>query len=163
MKKLLLLLTSVVGFQGIVYADHHAKTDGSNDVKEVTNAVLKMYEMANNKKHWTSMISDKGSYQFWSSGGFLKHVKKDAKFNEIENNTIRPVHITVVPVEPGKVAVAMFYAEGSEKQVGRPAVDHYMTRATVVFVKEGDSWKIRAQHWSPVSGGQGTSGVSTKK
>ena len=163
MKKLLLLLTSVVGFQGIVYADHHAKTDGSNDVKEVTNAVLKMYEMANNKKHWTSMISDKGSYQFWSSGGFLKHVKKDAKFNEIENNTIRPVHITVVPVEPGKVAVAMFYAEGSEKQVGRPAVDHYMTRATVVFAKEGDSWRIRAQHWSPVSGGQGTSGVSTKK
>lgn len=135
MKKLLLLLSVITGCLGVAFADNHGKSNDSKDVEEVTNAVLKMYEMANNKKHWTPMISDKGSYQFWSSGGFLKHVKKDAKFNEIENNTIRPVHITVVPVEPGKVAVAMFYAEGSEKQVGRPAVDHYMTRATVVFAK----------------------------
>ena len=140
MKKLLLLLSVITGCLGVAFADNHGKSNDSKDVEEVTNAVLKMYEMANNKKHWTSMISDKGSYQFWSSGGFLKFVKKDAQFNEIENNTIRPVHITVVPVESGKVAVAMFYAEGSEKQVGRPAVDHYMTRATVVFAKEGDSW-----------------------
>ena len=70
----------------MAFADNHGKSNDSKDVEEVTNAVLKMYEMANNKKHWTPMISDKGSYQFWSSGGFLKHVKKDAKFNEIENN-----------------------------------------------------------------------------
>ena len=148
MKKLLLLLSVNTGCLGVAFADNHGKSNDSKDVEEVTNAVLKMYQMVNNKKHWTSMISDKGSYQFWSSGGFLKFVKKDAQFNEIENNTIRPVHITVVPVEPGKVAVAMFYAEGSEKQVGRPAVDHYMNLATVVFANEGDSWKIRAQHLS---------------
>jgi ketosteroid isomerase-like protein len=47
--------------------------------------------------------------------------------------------------------------------VGRPPVDHYMTRATVVFAKEKDSWKIRAMHWSPISGGQGTSNISVKK
>ena len=163
MKKLLLLLTVVVGCHGVVFADHHGKANGSKDVEEVTNTVLKMYEMVNNKKHWTSMISSKGSHEFWSSGGFLNFVKKDAEFNEIENNTIRPKHIKIVPVEPGKVAVAMFYAEGSEKQVGRPAVDHYMTRATVVFAKEEGAWMIRAMHWSPVSGGQGTSGVSTEK
>jgi hypothetical protein len=33
----------------------------------------------------------------------------------------------------------------------------------VVFAKEEGSWKIRAMHWSPMSGGQGTSGVSTEK
>ena len=163
MKKLLLLLSVITGCLGVAFADNHGKSNDSKDVEEVTNAVLKMYEMANNKKHWTSMISSKGSHEFWSSGGFLNFVKKDAEFNEIENNTIRPKHIKVVPVEPGKVAVAMFYAEGSEKQVGRPAVDHYMTRATVVFAKEEGSWVIRAMHWSPVSGGQGTSGVSTEK
>ena len=152
-----------VGLQSILLADHHANSQASKDTEEITNTVHKMYEMVNNKKHWTSMISSKGSHEFWSSGGFLNFVKKDADFNEIENNTIRPKDIKIVPVEPGKVAVAMFYAEGSEKQVGRPAVDHYMTRATVVFAKEEGSWKIRAMHWSPMSGGQGTSGVSTEK
>jgi len=36
-------------------------------------------------------------------------------------------------------------------------VSHYLTRVTQVYVKEGGSWKIRASHWSPVSGGSGTS------
>ncbi|MFL2480876.1 MAG: hypothetical protein ACJ0K4_15135 [Verrucomicrobiales bacterium] len=162
MKKLHVILMMFVGFQGISLADHHAN---SKDTEEVTKAVHKMYEMVNNNKHWTSVISDKGSHQFWSSGGFLNFVTPEMgkSFPAIESNTIRPKHITVVPVEPGKVAVAMFYAEGSEKVVGRPPVDHYMTRATVVFAKENDSWKIRAMHWSPVSGGQGTSSISVKK
>ena len=72
MKKLLLLLSVITGCLGVAFADNHGKSNDSKDVEEVTNAVLKMYEMANNKKHSTSMISDKGSYQFWSSGGFLK-------------------------------------------------------------------------------------------
>ncbi len=163
MKKLLLILTAIFGCHGVAFADHHGKENGFKDIEEVTNPFLKMYDMVNNKRHWTSMISSKGSHEFWSSGGFLNFVKNGAEIMEIENNTIRPKHIKIVPVEPGKVAVAMFYAEGSEKQVGRPAVDHYMTRATVVFAKEEGSWKIRAMHWSPISGGQGTSGVSTKK
>ena len=163
MKKSLIVLTMFAVFHGALHADNHENSQASKDTEEITKTVHKMYEMVNNKKQWTPMISSKGSYQFWSSGGFLNFVKKGAEFNEIENNTIRPKHIKVVPVEPGKVAVAMFYAEGSEKQVGRPAVDHYMTRATVVFAKEEGSWVIRAMHWSPVSGGQGTSGVSTEK
>jgi hypothetical protein len=120
MKKLLLMLTAIFGSHCVAFADHHGKENGFKDVEEVTNTVLKMYEMVNNNKNWTSMISSKGSHEFWSSGGFLNFVKKDANFNEIEKNTIRPKHIKIVPVEPGKVAVAMFYAEGSEKQ-GREA------------------------------------------
>ncbi len=165
MKKLLIILMMVAGFHGISLADHHANAQDAKDTEEITKAVHKMYEMVNNKKHWTSMLSGKCSNQFWSSGGFLQFVTPDMEkgFPAIEYNTIRPKHITVVPVEPGKVAVAMFYAEGSEKMAGRPAVDHYMTRATVVFAKEKDSWKIRAMHWSPISGGQGTSSISVKK
>jgi len=38
---------------------------------------------------------------------------------------------------------------------GAQPVDHYLTRATEVFVKEGDSWMVRAAHWSPIVGGTG--------
>ncbi len=165
MKKLLTILMMITGFHGVSFADHHENSQASKDNEEITKAVHQIYEMVNNKKHWTPMVSAKGSHQFWSSGGFLNFVTPEMgkNFPAIESNTIRPKHITVVPVEPGKVAVAMFYAEGSEKMVGRPAVDHYMTRATVIFAKEKDSWKIRAMHWSPISGGQGTSTISVKK
>ena len=88
MKKLLLLLSVITGCLGVAFADNHGKSNDSKDVEEVTNAVLKMYEMANNKKHWTPMISDKGSYQFWSSGGFLKHVKKASYFQTSYKTTI---------------------------------------------------------------------------
>ena len=165
MKKLLIVLTMFAVFHDALLADNHGNSQASKDTEEITKTVHKMYEMVNSKKHWTPMVSAKGSHQFWSSGGFLNFVTPEMgkNFPAIESNTIRPKHITVVPVEPGKVAVAMFYAEGSEKMVGRPAVDHYMTRATVVFAKEKDTWRIRAMHWSPISGGQGTSSISVKK
>ena len=35
--------------------------------------------------------------------------------------------------------------------------DHYLTRVMAVFVKEDGAWKIRAAHWSPLTGGKGTS------
>ena len=154
-----------VGFQGILLADHHENSQASKDTEEIINTVHKMYEMVNSKKNWSPVVSPKGTHMFFSSGGFLNFVTPEMmkNFPAIESNTIRPKHITVVPVEPGKVAVAMFYAEGSVKIAGQPAVDHYMTRATVVFAKEKDSWKIRAMHWSPISGGQGTSSISVKK
>ena len=49
MKKLLLLLSVITGCLGVAFADNHGKSNDSKDVEEVTNAVLKMYEMANNK------------------------------------------------------------------------------------------------------------------
>jgi hypothetical protein len=38
-----------------------------------------------------------------------------------------------------------------------PAVSHYMTRVSEVYVKEDGEWKLRSAHWSPVTGGSGTS------
>ena len=67
------------------------------------------------------------------------------------------VHVLVVILVPKKAAVAMYYSEGSMKPKNAPAVSHYLTRVTQVYVKEGGTWKIRASHWSPVSGGSGTS------
>ena len=159
MNKIRTILVITIGALSIARADHHSD---SEDIQEVTKAVHQMYELANNLKSWQSMISSKGSHHFFSSGGLLNFITNDTEFGTIEKNTIRPKHITILPVEPGKVAVAMFYAEGSEKLKGSSPVDHYMTRASVVFVKEEGSWKIRSMHWSPIAGGQGTSSVSMK-
>lgn len=149
----------------VLVAENHGSSQEDKDIEEVTATVLKMYDLVNNKKHWSPINSENGSYQFWSSGGLLNHVTPELEKNlpAIESNSIQPKHITVVPVKAGKVAVAMFYAEGAEKMKGRPAVDHYMTRATLVFAKENGEWRFRAAHWSPITGGQGTSTNSTKK
>ena len=69
---------------------------------------------------------------------------------------LRPKHITIIPLSETSAA-AMYYLEGSMQPKGRPAVGHYLTRVTEVFVKEGTAWKVRAAHWSAVRAGAGTS------
>lgn len=97
-----------------------------------------------------------GALHFWSSGGLLQRVPADAPLSEYDSNSTTPKHIEVVTLQPGKSAVAMYYAEGSFKEKGRDAVASYLTRVTEVFVKEGGKWKIRAAHYSAVTGGSGT-------
>ena len=53
------------------------------------------------------------------------------------------------------VAVALYYAEGSADPVGAAAMPHYLTRMLEVYVKEGDTWKVRTTHASPLTGGAG--------
>mgnify|MGYP003332266186 CR=1 FL=1 len=43
MKKLLLLLTVIVGCHGVAFGDHHGKKNGSKDVEEITNTHLPKY------------------------------------------------------------------------------------------------------------------------
>ena len=55
------------------------------------------------------------------------------------------------------VATALYYSEGSFKPQGYPAVTNYLTRVTTTFVKEDGRWKISVSHYSPITGGSGTS------
>lgn len=68
--------------------------------------------------------------------------------------------IKVVELPGGESAVAMYYVEGSFQVKGSAAVDHYMTRALEVYVKEDGKWVVRAAHWSPILGGAGTNQTS---
>ena len=95
--------------------------------------------------------------EFWSSGGLLHTVSPGGRPEKYDYINIDFTHIEVVVLVPKKAAVAMYYSEGSMKPENAPAVSHYLTRVTQVFVKEGGKWKIRASHWSPVTGGSGTS------
>jgi len=104
--------------------------------------------------------SSKGALEFWSSGGLLQTVDPGGRPEKYDYMNIDFKHIEVVILVPKKAAVAMYYSEGSMKPENAPAVSHYLTRVTQVYVKEGGTWKIRASHWSPVSGGSGTSQTS---
>lgn len=97
-----------------------------------------------------------GALHFWSSGGLLQRVPADSALSDYDSNSLRPKHIEVVTIEPGKSAVAMYYAEGSFKQKDRPAVNQYLTRVTEVMIKEDGKWKIQAAHYSAILGGSGT-------
>ncbi len=105
-------------------------------------------------------IHSEGSHQFWSSGGLLQFVPADTPAAEFEAFSLTPKHIHVIPLEEGQSAVAMYYAEGSYHPKGNAKVDHYLTRVTEVYVKEGGKWKVRASHYSPLTGGSGTSQTS---
>ena len=60
---------------------------------------------------------------------------------------------------PGNAAIAMYYNEGSIKPKGYGAVAHYLTRTSETFVNENGKWVMVTGHYSPITGGQGTSQV----
>ena len=99
--------------------------------------------------------SKDGSLEFWSSGGLLQQVPAQPPITHYDSFNLNPKHIRVVQVADD-VAVALYYSEGSFKMKDSAEVPHYMTRVLEVYVKEGDGWKVRAAHWSPVAGGSGT-------
>ena len=126
-------------------------------VDEVTQAILE-----GSAKTRATLVSDSSDYshegalEFWSSGGLLQKVGHSDRDETYDSFTCVPKHIEVIAL--GKdIAVAHYYSEGSMKPKGSPAVPHYMTRASQVFVKEDGAWKVRSSHWSPISGGGGTS------
>lgn len=105
-------------------------------------------------------VSQHGSLEFWSSGGLMQHVPADAPSTEYEEFSITPKHIQVIELPGGAAAVALYYSEGSMHPKGGGAVDDYLTRVLQVFVKEDGEWVARAAHWSPITGGAGTSQTS---
>ena len=100
--------------------------------------------------------SKHGSFEFWSSGGLMQYIPADSPAATWEQFALTPKHIKVVTLVKDQAAVAMFYSEGSFHETGQEPVSHYMTRVTVVYVKEDGKWKQRAAHYSPIAAGQGT-------
>ena len=152
MKAVLLVLTSVLLFAGaFAHADEATEQEVIKTIMD-GNAYSKK-----NLKDVGDTVSKDGSLEFWSSGGFLQEVKPGTTLDEYDSINIDAKHIHVITLVPGKVAVAQYYSEGSMAPKGSAAVSNYRTRATQVFVKEDGKWKVRAAHWSPITGGSGTS------
>ena len=130
--------------------------DQSSVVDEVTQAIVNSFEHTRETGNTRpSDYSSQGALEFWSSGGLLQKVGPNDRAAYV-SFTLVPKHIQVIPLGDD-VAVAHYYSEGSMQPKGSPAVPHYMTRVTQVFVKEDGRWKVRSSHWSPIMGGSGTS------
>ena len=132
----------------------------AGDVDEVKKQIISSSEYLSKNKRSINDYSKQGGLEFWSSGGLMHEIDPDGRPEVYDYANVKPKHIEVIVLVPGKAAVAMYYSEGAMKPKGSPAVSHYMTRVTQAFVKEGGKWKVRASHWSPIQGGAGTSQTS---
>ncbi len=131
--------------------------DQSGVQQELAQLILEDAAYANqNGADKPGAFSSQGVLEFWSNGGLMHEFGANPAPNSYDSIQIHPKHIRIVPLAEG-AAVAMYYAEGSMSPSGSPAVSHYVTRVTVVYVQENGNWKIRATHYSPVTGGSGTS------
>ena len=157
MKKMLLAITGLM-----IFCMSAAQADPA------TEAAIKKHILDNNAysirelKSPGGQVSKEGSMEFWSSGGLLQEVPPADEVEEFDAFGLKPKHIHVITLVPGKVAVAMYYSEGGIDRKNSAAVPNYRTRATQVFVKEDGKWKVRAAHWSPIVGGAGTSQTSVE-
>ena len=99
-------------------------------------------------------LSENGSFAFWSSGGLLQSMEQNTK-REFDTYNLHPKHIKVIEIN-ASTAVALYYVEGNVQHKGSVNNPKYLTRVMQVYVKEEGGWKIRAAHWSPLTGGKGT-------
>jgi hypothetical protein len=106
-------------------------------------------------------ISENGSLEFWSSGGLLQSLQQNAK-REFDTYNLHPKHIKVIEIN-ATTAVALYYVEGNYQQKESGNNANYLTRVMQVYVKEEGGWKIRAAHWSPLTGGKGTTETAIKQ
>ena len=124
--------------------------------KEIKQLIIEDKEYTSkNLQFKPNKISKEGSLEFWSSGGLLNTVPQDDKVN-FDVFNLHAKHIKVIEIN-ANTAVALYYQEGNVKPKGGEMNNHYLTRVMQVFVKEDGGWKIRAAHWSPLTGGKGTS------
>ena len=108
------------------------------------------------------MLSKEGALEFWSSGGLLQSMDQDAIAREFDTYNLHPKHIKIIEIN-ATTAVAMYYVEGNVQQKGSENNSNYLTRVMQVYVKEEGGWKIRAAHWSPLTGGKGTTETAVKQ
>ncbi|MDX1531246.1 MAG: nuclear transport factor 2 family protein [Rhodothermales bacterium] len=124
----------------------------------MTQTIEAIYAYSNaNLRDGADDYSAQGALEFWSSGGLLQEIPPDSRTGTYDAISIHPKHIRVTPLVEGEAAVAHYYLEGSMTPQGGTPVGHYLTRVSQVFVREDGAWKVRASHWSPITGGAGTS------
>jgi len=153
-----LLYTLIIAF--VLSTSAFSQTNSvTNEIKAL---ILEDQRIANESNEQILNYSKQGALEFWSSGGLLHTMTNDLQVNRFDDISLQAKHIEVISIANGEAAVAMYYNEGSLKPLNGASVSHYLTRITQVFVKENDKWVVVAAHYSPVTGGSGTSQSSVE-
>lgn len=154
----ILLNTLIIAF--VLSTSAFSQTNSvTNEIKAL---ILEDQRIANESNEQILNYSEQGALEFWSSGGLLHTMTNDLQVNRFDDISLQAKHIEVISIANGEAAVAMYYNEGSLKPLNGASVSHYLTRITQVFVKENDKWVVAAAHYSPVTGGSGTSQSSVE-
>jgi len=154
----ILLNTLIIAF--VLSTSAFSQTNSvTNEIKAL---ILEDQRIANESNEQILNYSKQGALEFWSSGGLLHTMTNDLQVNRFDDISLQAKHIEVISIANGEAAVAMYYNEGSLKPLNGASVSHYLTRITQVFVKENDKWVVVAAHYSPVTGGSGTSQSSVE-
>ena len=149
----ILLNTLIIAF--VLSTSAFSQTNSvTNEIKAL---ILEDQRIANESNEQILNYSEQGALEFWSSGGLLHTMTNELQVNRFDDISLQAKHIEVISIANGEAAVAMYYNEGSLKPLNGASVSHYLTRITQVFVKENDKWVVVAAHYSPVTGGSGTS------
>jgi len=149
MKKIILIIGITLSTVFNVFAETEVE-------KEVKQLILDNNAYAlKNLEFKAKMISKKGALEFWSSGGLLQSAQQNDKVRKFETFNTHPKHIKIIEIN-ATTAVAMYYVEGNVQHKGSEHNSNYLTRVMQVYVKEEGGWKIRAAHWSALTGGKGT-------
>lgn len=151
----------IIGMLALLSLPGPASSQASVE-EQIRETVLRSYELTTTTlSDLPEETSEKGSLAFWSSGGLLQQVSNEDAPVTYDSFHLVPKHIQVISLGEG-AGVAQFYVEGSYQPTDGAPVTHYLTRATQVFVLEDGEWKVRAAHFSPVTGGSGTHVTAVK-
>jgi hypothetical protein len=154
----ILLNTLIIAF--VLSTSAFSQTNSvTNEIKAL---ILEDQRIANESNEQILNYSEQGALEFWSSGGLLHTMTNELQVNRFDDISLQAKHIEVISIADGEAAVAMYYNEGSLKPLNGAAVSHYLTRITQVFVKENGNWVVVASHYSPVTGGSGTTQSSVE-
>ena len=142
----------IIGASLLAVVNVIAETEVEKEVKQL---ILDNNAYALKKLEFKpKMLSKEGALEFWSSGGLLQSMEQNTK-REFDTYNLHPKHIKVIEIN-ASTAVALYYVEGNVQHKGSVNNANYLTRVMQVYVKEEDAWKIRAAHWSPLTGCKGT-------
>ena len=156
MKKIILIIGITLSTVFNVFAETEVE-------KEVKQLILDNNAYAlKNLEFKAKMISKEGALEFWSSGGLLQSAQQNNKVRKFETFNTHPKHIKIIEIN-ATTAVAMYYVEGNVQHKGSENNSNYLTRVMQMYVKEEGGWKIRAAHWSPLTGGKGTTETAIKQ
>lgn len=150
-------ISCILAFLLVGWAVPSTVSAQSQTETEVMQTIHESNEYVNANLRDADDYSMHGALEFWSSGGLLQEIPPNGRLDVYDAINVQAKHIRVLPLAEGEAAVAHYYLEGSLAPKGAAPVGHYLARVTQVFVKEDGAWKIRSSHWSPVTGGSGTS------
>ena len=159
MKKLIFLLSIIVGFSCTNTTETAPAVDAAQVVSDIT-AMSNDYQSAYISRDWNAAskwVSDLGTTIYNSNGSSLT-VQSQEEVNAVRGwdfGTFEMSNHQVFMSSDLNTAVVTFDADGLINFDDGDQNVPYATRASQTWVNENGEWKVMHSHWSPRTNSQG--------